>query len=458
MTLSFNRRTFLRTASLLLAAALLPFGSSARADELKPEKTTLKLGIIKLTDCAPLVVAKEKGFFTDEGLDVTLEAQANWKVVLDRVISGELDGSHMLATQPVGATIGFGTKADVITAYVMGVNGNGITVSNAVWDAMKKADPKLDSPAAPHPISAAALKPLADKAKADGKLLQMGMVFPVSTHNYQLRAWLANGGIHPGFYTTADTTGTQNADIQLSVTPPPQMPSTMQSGTICGYCVGEPWNEKAVMSGIGVAVSTSTEISDGINEKVFGVSEAWATKNPQTHLAVLKALIRASKWLDATDKSGKFLHREEACRLLSKPNYVGADYEILANSMTGSFYYQKTDKVALPNFNVFFKNQASYPHYSDCVWYLTQMRRWGQIGEPKPDAWYAEVAKKVYRPDLYLKAAQMLADEGELKASDLPAAGYDGYKPASSAFVDGVEFDGHQPNAYLKKLKIGHNH
>src|SRR5690606_26383771 len=129
------------------------------------EKTELKLGFIKLTDCAPLVIAKEQGFFDDEGLNVTLEAQANWKVLLDRVISGELDGAHMLAGQPIGATIGFGTKAHVVTAFSMDLNGNGITVSNELWKEMQKNDPALNSATPPHPISAAALKPIVSAKK-----------------------------------------------------------------------------------------------------------------------------------------------------------------------------------------------------------------------------------------------------------------------------------------------------
>ena len=128
------------------------------------EKTELKLGFIKLTDCAPLVIAKEMGYFEEEGLNVTLEAQANWKVLLDRVISGELDGAHMLAGQPIGATIGFGTKADVVTSFSMDLNGNGITVSNDLWKQMQKVEPKLDSPTPPHPITADSLKPIVQKA------------------------------------------------------------------------------------------------------------------------------------------------------------------------------------------------------------------------------------------------------------------------------------------------------
>jgi nitrate/nitrite transport system substrate-binding protein len=224
------------------------------------EKDELKLGFIKLTDCAPLIIAKEKGFFQQEGLNVTLEAQANWKVLLDRVISGELDGAHMLAGQPIGATIGVGTQAHVVTAFSMDLNGNGITVSNDIWKQMQANDPKLASPTPPHPITADSLVPVVKAFKAKGDPLKMGMVFPVSTHNYELRYWLAAAGIHPGMYTATDTRGVEGADVLLSVTPPPQMPATLEAGTIHGYCVGEPWNQQAVMRGIGVPVATDYDV------------------------------------------------------------------------------------------------------------------------------------------------------------------------------------------------------
>jgi nitrate/nitrite transport system substrate-binding protein len=240
--------------ALALAAMIAP---SVSAAPLAPEKQELKFGFIKLTDCAPLVIAKELGYFDDEFLSVTLEAQANWKILLDRVISGELDGAHMLAGQPIGATIGIGTKADVITAFSMDLNGNGITVSNAIWRQMRAANPALAVAHPPHPISAAALKTIVDAQKSAGTPLRMGMVFPVSTHNYYLRYWLAAGGINPGSYVPGDTA---NADVLLSVTPPPQMPATLEQGTIAGYCVGEPWNQQAVFKGIGVPVITDLEI------------------------------------------------------------------------------------------------------------------------------------------------------------------------------------------------------
>ena len=421
--------------------------------ELDLEKDALKFGFIKLTDCAPIVIAKEKGFFEAEGLQVEVIAQPNWKQLLDNVINGELDGAHMLSGQPIAATIGFGTKAHIVTAYTLDLNGNGITVSNAVWEKMQENDPALDSPTPKHPISAKALTPIVQEKLGEGEKLQMGMVFPVSTHNYEIRYWLAAAGIHPGMYTSEDIKGFTEAEVELSVTPPPQMPATLESGNISGYCVGEPWNQQAVAKGIGVPVITNYDIWKNNPEKVFGVTKKWADENPNTHLAVIKALIRAGKWLDA-EKDGELINREEACRLLSKSTYVGADFDVIKNSMTGYFYFQKTDKRKMPDFNVFFKYHCSYPWYSDGVWFLTQMRRWGQITEPKADSWYHATAKSVYLPDVYLSAAKMLLKEGHLEMADVPWDS-NGYKPATTDFIDGIMFDPMKPISYLNSHTIG---
>jgi nitrate/nitrite transport system substrate-binding protein len=422
----------------------------AQGEPLALERDELKFGFIKLTDMAPLAVAYELGYFEDEGLYVTLEPQANWKVLLDRVITGELDGAHMLAGQPLGATIGFGTNARVVTAFSMDLNGNAITVSNDVWRAMKPHVGMGADGKPLHPIKADALKPVVESYRAAGKPFNLGMVFPVSTHNYELRYWLAAGGIHPGYYSPTDSSGQLEADVLLSVTPPPQMPATLEAGTILGYSVGEPWNQQAVIKGIGVPVVTDYEIWKNNPEKVFGVTEAWADENPNTHLAVVKALIRAAIWLDENDNA----NRREAVEMLARPAYVGADAAVIANSMTGTFEYERGDARAVPDFNVFFRHFATYPYYSDAVWYLTQMRRWGQIPDAKPDDWYAATAKSVYRPDVYLKAARLLVEDGLATESDFPWA-TDGYREPTGDFIDGVVYDGRKPNAYLESLAIG---
>ncbi len=441
----FGRGSRILRCALFLGILLLPVSATAGKTL---EKDELTLGFIKLTDCAPVIIAKEKGFFEEEGLYVTVQAQANWKVLLDRVISGELDGAHMLPGQAIGATIGFGTQADIVAPVVMGLNTLAVTVSNDVWMEMKKDIPHQDGKPI-HPIKADALKPLVEKYKAEGKSFPMGMVFPTSTHNYHLRYWLAAGGLHPGLYSATDISGQLDADVLISVTPPPQMPATLEAGTIYGYSVGEPWNQQAVFKGIGVPVVTAYHIWSRTPEKIFGMRKDFTEKYPNTTLALVKAILRAEMWLD--EDNGK--NRQEAARIFSKAEYIGADYDVIVGPVTGVYQYEKGDTRPLPEFNIYFKNDASYPYYSDAVWYLTQMRRWGQINEPKTDAWYHETVKKIYKPDIWLKAADELVKEGKLSESDIPKT--DGFRASSGDFIDGVVFDGQKPNEYLGKFKIG---
>ncbi len=454
--ISTHQATKIGRSAAIAALAGFSALASAKADfELGyPEKEELTIGFIKLTDMAPIAIAYEKGFFEDEGLYVTIEAQANWKVLLDGVIDGRLDGAHMLAGQPLAATMGFGTQANIITPFSMDLNGNGITVSNEIWAQMKPNIPKMDDGRPQHPIKADALKPVVDKYREDGKPFNMGMVFPVSTHNYELRYWLAAGGIHPGFYAPhkGDTSGQIGADALLSVTPPPQMPSTMEAGTIYGYCVGEPWNQQAVFKNIGVPVVTDYEIWKNNPEKVFGITEAFYQKYPNTTIRLTRALIRAAEWLDANNNG----NRPEAVKILSQSNYVGADYEVIANSMTGTFEYEKGDKRKVEDFNVFFRYNATYPYYSDAIWYLTQMRRWGQISEDKSDEWYKQLAAKVYRPDIYEKAALSLMGEKLVKTEDFPDfTTEDGFRDPQTHFIDNLVYNGKKPNEYINKFTIG---
>ena len=447
---------------LLLAAAIMVScsGSDAKnqsadvvsatesgASALLIEKPQLTFGFIKLTDMAPLAIAKELGYFEDEGLFVTIEAQSNWKNVLDRVIDGQLDGSHMLAGQPIAAGAGFGRQAELVTPFSMDLNGNGITVSNEVWSKMKPNVPLDESGKPIHPIKADALAPVVKEYKTAGRPFKMGMVFPVSTHNYEIRYWLAAAGIHPGLYTADNIQGQVDADVLLSVTPPPQMPATLEAGTIYGYCVGEPWNQQAVFKGIGVPVVTNYDIWKNNPEKVFVMTKKFVEENPNTAIAVTKALIRAAKWLDTPG------NRPQAVGILSMPAYVGADSVVIANSMTGTFEYEKGDKRSMPDFNVFYRYNATYPFYSDGIWFLTQMRRWGQIPESKPADWYHSTIKDIYRPDIWSKAAKILAEEGKIPATDIPQT--DGYKPATSDFIDGTTYNGKDPIGYINSFGIG---
>ncbi|MCH8530836.1 MAG: ABC transporter substrate-binding protein [Saccharospirillum sp.] len=449
---AYSRNVLTRTLTGVVAGSALTL--TAAADIGWPEKEDLTFGFIKLTDMAPLAIAYERGYFEDEGLFVQLEAQANWKVLIDRVIDGQLDGAHMLAGQPLGETIGFGTEAHIITAFTMDLNGNACTVSPDVWEGMKASLP-MDNGKPVHPIGAEHLLPVIESYNDRGESFNFGMVFPVSTHNFELRYWLAAAGIHPGYYAPqrGDTSGQRDADVLISVTPPPQMPATLEAGTINGYCVGEPWNQQAVFRDIGVPVVTDYDIRNNVAEKVFGVSNDWAEQYPNTHIRIVKALIRAGHWLDADNNA----NREEAARIISNSYYVGADYDVIANSMTGIFEFEKGDVRPAPDFNVFFRYHATYPYYSDAIWYLTQMRRWGQIPEYKPDDWYMETAQKVFRPDIYQQAAEALIAEGLMQPEDFPNFTQEsGIRPNDhTTFIDGHVFDATAPNEYLEQFSIG---
>jgi nitrate/nitrite transport system substrate-binding protein len=450
----FDRRGFV--AALLLGGALAGCGSSSDkpaggggevakvAAEKGIEKSNLKLGFIKLTDMAPLAIAKEKGFFAEEGLNVTLEPQANWKVLVDGVSGGQLDGAHMLAGHPLASAAGIGSKVKIITPMSLDINGKAVTISNRLYDTIAPKLPRDGSP-----VSASLLKPVVAKYKAEGKPFKMGMVFPVSTHNYILRYWLAAGGLKPGFYLPGDTAGTTGAEVQLSVTPPPQMPATLEAGTIEGFSVGEPWNQASLAKKVGHPIIVDPDIAGVTGDKVFGLTEDFAKKNPNTVKALLRALIRASMWIDA--ESGK--NRPETVKIISSPKYVGADEKVLLASMTGKFTFAEGDTRDTPEFNLFFDQQAAYPFYSDGIWFLTQMRRWGQIAESKPDQWYLDTVKAAYRPDLYTAAATSLVADGKATAADFPAT--DGFRSYTKKAIDGVSFDPHKPAAYAAGFAIG---
>ena len=440
----------------LAGAALL--ASTASWAVGPPEQDELLFGFIKLTDMAPLAVAHEKGYFADEGLDVLLEPQANWNQLLQGVVDGTLDGAHMLAPQPLAARIGYGdVRGEVIVPLSLDLNGNAITVSNAVWEAMSAHVARDDAGRPVHPIGADALKPVVDAHTGRGEVFKLAMVHPASTHNYELRYWLAAGGIHPGLYDAGRPdakarTGWIDAEARLYVAPPPQMPRQLADGRVYGYCVGEPWNQQAVASGVGVPVVTDHQIWRRNPEKVFGLSAAFAEEYPNTTVRIVRALLRAGKWLDENDNA----NRPEAVEMLARPEYVGAPPEVLAASMTGTFEFERGDRRPAPDFNVFFRHFATYPYYSDAVWFLTQMRRWGQIAEARPDEWYLETARSVYRPDIYATAARELVGEGLMEAGDFPDFETEtGMRSPSAEFIDAVSFDAREPNAYLRRLAIG---
>lgn len=444
-----SRRNFMkRSATLLGAGALMAMvdpairsGAWAAGSE-GLEKTKLNFGIIPLTDCAPIVVAAEKGFFKKYGLDVTVSKEASWANIRDKVSIGALDGAHMLAGMPIAATLGVGaTPKATITGFSMDLNGNAITVSNELYERMEQIDPEAMKQ---RPISARALKKLIDADKAAGKPpMTFAMVFPVSTHNYEIRYWMASAGIDP------------DNDVRLIVIPPPQMVANLNAKNIVGYCVGEPWNERAVEMGIGRTIITNYEIWNNKLEKVFGVNQEWADKNPNTHKAVIKALIEASMWADKPE------NRLEVVKIISQKSYVNAPEDVVKMSMTGHFHYAKGQApVAMPDFNVFHRYAANFPWQSQAAWYITQMLRWGQI-ESALDI--KKTAASIYRTDLYRAAAKEVGvaypsvdykTEGTHKGSWSLDKASSPISMGPDMFFDGVSFDPDKLVAYLKSFKV----
>ena len=382
-----------------------------------PEKKDLKIGFIPLTDCAALVIAKEKGFFAKHGLNVELSKEASWANVRDKMTVGELDASHMLAAMPIATTLGVGSaKKDMVALMALGQNGDAITVSNKMYDAMMAADPVATKKG-----SAVALKKVI-ASKTMG-VPEFGMTFPTGTHNYHVRYWMAAGGVNP------------DTDVALKVVPPPQMVANMTAGNIDGYCVGEPWNQRAVMGNIGKTVVTGYQLWQDGPEKVLGVQKAFADQNPETTKAMIKAVIEAGMWLDAS-----WENRKEASAILSSKSYVNAPKDVIDNSMTGTYMFTNGVNTPMPNFNVFGKKQALYPYYSHGLWQVTQMIRWGQLDKPVD---MKKTVESVYRPDLFAKAAK------EVNYT-LPSSGW----KVEKKFIDGVTFDPNKSVDYIYNAPI----
>lgn len=445
----FNRRDFLKATALTVGGTALMGATpgwlrstayAAGGEGL--EKTKLTFGIIPLTDCAVLVVAAVKGYFKKYGLDVAISKEASWANIRDKVSVGALDGAHMLAGMPIAASLGLGAvKKPTVTAYSMDLNGNGITVSNELYDRMMEADPEAMKE---HPTSARALKKVIDADKAAGKPpMTFAMVFPVSTHNYEIRYWMGSAGIDP------------DKDVRLIVIPPPQMVANLRANNIVGYCVGEPWNERAVKLGIGRTIITNYEIWNNNPEKVFGVNLDWAEKNPNTHKAVVKALIEAAQWMDKPE------NRMEVVNIISQKSYVNAPPDVVKMSMTGTFKYSVDEAPRpLPDFNVFYRYAATFPWYSHAEWFISQMLRWGQLEAPLD---IRKTASEVYRPDIYREAAKELGapyptiDFKTEGTHDKPWTLTEATSPIAMGpdmFFDGMKYDPKKLMEYLAGFKV----
>ncbi|TBR41782.1 nitrate transporter [Marinomonas agarivorans] len=337
----------------------------------------VKLGFIPLLDCAPFVVAKEKGFFQAEGLDVELSKEASWSSIRDKVAFNLLDGAHMLASMPLAATLGVGTvRSAMQTSFTVSHNGNGITVSNALYERMQRY---ADSPQDLH--NAVALKRLLESEKNEA--VRFAIVYPYSSHNYQLRDWLASAGIDP------------DTDMQIIVVPPTQMIDYLQQGEIQGYCVGEPWNTLAVRQGLGHMLTTGYEIWGSTPEKVLGINSQWANQNPEAHQSVIRALDQACRWVQAAE------NRIELFALLSEPDYLNCTPEQLSNG-------PDDDIIAKAAQQRFSGRRINHPSPNYALWIMSQMWRWQDLARPIR---VVDVINQVYRQDLYCQALGLSVED-----------------------------------------------
>ncbi len=373
------------------------------------EKVNLNIGFVPLTDCAPLVIAKEKGFFQKYGLeDVTLSREPSWKSIAEGVASKRLDAAQMTAGMPLAMTMGMGGKAPLptVTGLVLSRNGNAVTFSQQLYNA--------------------GVRTLADFkttiAQTPDQVRTLAVVHPSSMHNLLLRHWLASGGIDP------------DQDVSLTVIPPAQMVATLKAGSIDGYCAGEPWNSHAVREGLGFVVATDLDIWAGHLEKVLGVREDWATQYPQTHVALVKALLEACEYCD--DRR----NREELVDLLSRPEYVGANPAYIRPGLIDPYRRSlDSEPEQLLRFNQFYVDQTNCPYRVEGLWIMTQFARWGLT--PFPRNWF-EILDRVRRVDVFGEAAR------ELGLLDIePNRG-------PIYFADGSVFNPDDPIGYLQSLAI----
>jgi len=349
---------------------------------------SLRIGFIPLSDSAPLFVAQEKGFFARHGLKVDLVREPSWANIRDKVALGALDAAHMLAPMPLAATLGAGGwKKPQVTAFVLALNGNAVTISSTLWDRLVSAEPSLAHSRAE---SANALRRLINQERKAGKPpLTFATVFPFSSHQIQLRYWLAAAGIDP------------DRDVNLVVVPPPQMTDRLAAGEIDGFCVGDPWNSLAVLRGVGRILISGYEIWNNRMEKVVGANRDWVERNPVQHKAMLMALIEAAEWLDRPE------NRLEGVEIMARQDYIGPQAaEAIRLGMLGIVRYGlDVNPEHMPDFHVFSRYTANFPWRSQAEWYLSEMQRWKLI-DPATDI--AALADQVYRTDLYREAAAAL--------------------------------------------------
>ena len=392
------------TAFNIVPVGLKTMAHAAGSDA--PELTEVKIGFIPLTDCAPIVVAAEMGFDKKYGIKIVPSKEASWAAIRDKTVNGELHAAHVLYGLVYGVQMGIGgQQKDMNVLMTLNHNGQGITLSNQLKDKGVK-DGKT-------------LKRLLENENRDYTFAQ---TFPTGTHAMWLNYWLAANGIDP------------IKDVKTIVVPPPQMVANMRIGNMDGYCVGEPWNARAIYDKVGYTVATSQDIWVDHPEKVLGTTADFVSKNPKTARAMVMAILEASKYIEATE------NRAKVAELISQKSYVNAPKEVILGRFLGDYDNGNGKKWKDANFMKFFEDgKVPFPYLSDGMWFLTQHKRWGML---KSDPDYLAIAKKVNRIDIYTEAASALG----ISVPKDPMR--------SSKLMDGVVWDGRNPAAYAAGFKI----
>jgi nitrate/nitrite transport system substrate-binding protein len=374
-----------------------------------PEVADLRFGMIALTDCSPIVIAHEKGFFKKYGINSTIVKGASWAAIRDSLSNGDIQATHMLIGMPIASTIGLmgSPKKPMVIPWLLNRNGQAITV---------RADLKGKVAA-----DASVWKPWVEEGKKKGAPLTFAMTFPPGTHAMWMRYYLGSGGINP------------DKDAALVTVPPAQMVANMKVGKMDAFCVGEPWNARAIADGIGFTAMTTQELWRDHPEKVCAFTEEFAQKNPKSVKAVIKALHEASVWLD------KLENRPEQATIVSQPTYINCAADLILGRLQGHYDYGDGRTKEDPNYMIFSSRNCNYPQPKYAVWWLTQLRRWGMI-EGKPD--YESIPRQVMRTDLYEEAMRELG------------VTHAGRNDDPETLFDGIAFDPKDPEKYATSFKV----
>ena len=408
--MTLTRRDVLKRSTLTVLAAGLPAGwrGTAYASD-APEHPKMRIGIIALTDCSSIVMAHELGLFKKHGIESTVSKEASWAVIRDRLTLGENQATHLLLGTAYAMTMGLQgspVKPTIIPCY-LNRNGQAITLTKTLLDRSARTP--------------AQIKPLAAEAKAKGSPLTFAMTYPPGTHAMWMRYWLATGGINP------------DRDVSLITIPPAQMVANMKVGKMDGFCVGEPWNARAIADGIGFTAITTQQLWKDQPEKVLGVTEEFASKHPKTVRAVVRAIVEASQWADKLENRGRL------AEVVSQPQYINCPKDIILGRLLGEYDYGDGRKEKDKHYMTFFDRQTNFPQKSHGVWWLTQFRRWGMLKEA-PD--YKGLVDRVHRADLFREVARELGVE--TPRDDMK----------KETFFDGVTFDPARPEEYAKGFAV----